>query len=138
MFDFDDNTLRIAAARTLPRNALSFIRLVVRGRYRSWLFMLASGEAVNALCGILLPYALNRIISTITSNRAEPRTLLPLLIHPLLLFAGLCLGELLLGRINSAVQLRVTPRQRQYVARALFDYLHRHSHRFLNESFAGT
>jgi ATP-binding cassette subfamily B protein len=42
-----------------------------------------------------------------------------------------------LGRVNSALQLRVAPRQRQYVARALFSYLHRHSHRFLTESFAG-
>ena len=31
-------------------------------------FALASGEAVNALCGILLPYALNRIITTITTK----------------------------------------------------------------------
>jgi ATP-binding cassette subfamily B protein len=54
-----------------------------------------------------------------------------------LLFALLCLGELVFGRINSAIQLRVTPRQRQYVARALFRHLHGHSHRFLTENFAG-
>jgi ATP-binding cassette subfamily B protein len=41
------------------------------------------------------------------------------------------------GRINSAVQLRVAPRQRQYIARALFDYLHQHSHRFFSDNFAG-
>jgi ATP-binding cassette, subfamily B, bacterial len=39
--------------------------------------------------------------------------------------------------MGSAVQLRLAPRQRQYVARALFRYLHRHSHRFLTENFAG-
>jgi ATP-binding cassette subfamily B protein len=136
MTALNDNTLQFPSPQ-LPRDALSFIALVVRSRYRFWLLALASGEAVNALCGILLPYALNRIITTITSSHAEPRAVVGLLVQPLLLFAGLSLGELVLGRVNSAVQLRVTPRQRQYVARALFSYLHRHSHRFLNESFAG-
>jgi ATP-binding cassette subfamily B protein len=136
MTAMNDNALQFPS-RQLPRDALSFIALVVRGRYRLWLLALVCGEAVNALCGILLPYALNRIISTITSSHAEPRVVIGLLVQPLVLFAGLSLGELVLGRVNSAVQLRVTPRQRQYVARALFSYLHRHSHRFLNESFAG-
>ena len=53
------------------------------------------------------------------------------------MFAALSFGELVLGRVNSALQLRVAPRQRQYVARALFAHLHRHSHRYLTESFAG-
>lgn len=136
MTALNDNALHFPS-RELPRSALSFIALVVRGRYRLWLLALVSGEAVNALCGILLPYALNRIITTITGSHAEPRVVVGLLIHPLVLFGALSLGELVLGRVNSAVQLRVTPRQRQYVARALFSYLHRHSHRFLNESFAG-
>jgi hypothetical protein len=56
---------------------------VVRGRYRLWLLALTSGEAVNALCGILLPYALNRIITTITSSHAEPRAVVGLLVKPL-------------------------------------------------------
>jgi len=132
-----NDCLQFPASRALPQDALSFIALVVRGRYRFWLLGLAVGEASNALCGILLPYALNRIISTITSNHLEPHMLVPLLVRPLVLFIALSAGELALGRINSAVQLRIAPRQRQYVARALFSYLHRHSHRFLTESFAG-
>jgi ATP-binding cassette subfamily B protein len=56
---------------------------------------------------------------------------------PIALFGVLCVGELVLGRVGSAIQLRVAPRQRQYIARAMFQYLHRHSHRFLTESFAG-
>jgi len=137
MAAFDDNTLQFPVSRSLPGGALSFIALVARGRYRFWLLALVSGEALNALCGILLPYALNRIITTITTSHGHPQTVLPRLVYPLSLFAALSAGELVLGRVNSAVQLRVTPRQRQYVARALFGYLHRHSHRFLNESFAG-
>src|SRR3954470_12861452 len=95
-------------ARRLPRDALSFIGLVVRGRYRLWLLALVSGEAVNALCGILLPYALNRIITTITQSHSEPQQVVRLLVQPLELFAALSVGELVLGRVNSAVQLRVT------------------------------
>ena len=137
MTALNDNTLHFPS-RELPRSALSFIALVVRGRYRLWLLALVSGEAINALCGILLPYALNRIITTITGSHAEPRVVVGLLIHPLVLFGARSVwASSCSGRVNSAVQLRVTPRQRQYVARALFSYLHRHSHRFLNESFAG-
>ncbi|MET0387121.1 MAG: ABC transporter ATP-binding protein, partial [Polyangiales bacterium] len=110
---------------------------VARGRYRPWLTLLLLGEAINATCGILLPFALGRILRAVTNATADPAVVFAALRGPLVLFAALCLGELLFGRLNSAVQLRVTPRQRQYVARAMFRYLHGHSHRFLTESFAG-
>lgn len=96
------------------------------------------GETGNAACGILLPYALGRIITYVTRSQAPPRTILTTLAGPILLFALLCLGELVCGRISSAIQLRVAPRQRQYVARSLFHHLHRHSHRYLTENFAGS
>ncbi len=131
------NALELPPPHALPRSPLAFIALVIRGQYRFWLLALVAGEALNAGCGILLPYALNRIISSITSAHVAPRDALAYLEAPLALFAALSVGELVLGRINSALQLRVAPRQRQYVARALFGYLHRHSHRFLTESFAG-
>jgi len=96
------------------------------------------GETGNAACGILLPYALGRIITHVTRSQAPPSTILTTLAGPIVLFALLCLGELVCGRISSAVQLRVAPRQRQYVARSLFHHLHRHSHRYLTENFAGS
>jgi ATP-binding cassette subfamily B protein len=52
-------------------------------------------------------------------------------------FVGLCAVELLFGRVISAVQLRIGPRQRHYLSRMLFHYLQRHSQRFLTENFAG-
>ena len=96
------------------------------------------GETGNAACGILLPYALGRIITYVTRSQGSPKTILTTLAGPILLFALLCLGELVCGRISSALQLRVAPRQRQYVARSLFHHLHRHSHRYLTENFAGS
>ena len=57
MAALDDNTLQFPASRSLPGNALSFIGLVVRGRYRLWLLLLVSGEAGNALSGLRVSVA---------------------------------------------------------------------------------
>jgi ATP-binding cassette subfamily B protein len=118
--------------------ALGYVLHVAVQRYRWWIFGMLLGETGNAACGILLPYALGRIITYVTRSQAPPRTILTTLAGPILLFALLCLGELVCGRISSAIQLRVAPRQRQYVARSLFHHLHRHSHRYLTENFAGS
>jgi ATP-binding cassette subfamily B protein len=118
--------------------ALGYVLHVAVQRYRWWIFGMLLGETGNAACGILLPYALGRIISYVTRSQAPPSTILTTLAGPILLFALLCLGELVCGRISSALQLRVAPRQRQYVARSLFHHLHRHSHRYLTENFAGS
>jgi ATP-binding cassette, subfamily B, bacterial len=137
MTDEASPVLPIPADPRVVATPLRFILHVVGGRFRWWIRALFVGEAVNAACGITLPYALGRIITKVTSSHDAPTAVVGTLWRPVLLFAVLCVGELLFGRVNSALQLRVAPRQRQYVARALFQYLHRHSHRFLTENFAG-
>jgi ATP-binding cassette subfamily B protein len=137
MFAATATALTLPPRRGLPLTPLGFVLHVALGRYRWLLLLLVVSEGINAGCGILLPYALSRIISGVTSSQGAPEDVLRALQAPLVLFIGLCAGELLFGRVNSALQLRVAPRQRQYVARAFFAYLHRHSHRFLSESFAG-
>jgi ATP-binding cassette, subfamily B, bacterial len=121
----------------LPTTPWQFILHVARGRYRFGLAVMVGGEAVHATCGILLPSALSRIITRVTSSHSTPAAVVAEVIGPVLFFGALCVGEAIFGRINSAVQLRLAPRQRQYVARALFDYLHHHSHRFFSENFSG-
>ncbi len=121
----------------LPDTPWRFIWHVARGRYRWGLSLLALGEALHSACGILLPLALSRIISAVTASHVDKQAVLTQVWPPVLAFGALCAGELVFGRLNSAVQLRLAPRQRQYVGRALFDYLHGHSHRFFSESFAG-
>jgi ATP-binding cassette, subfamily B, bacterial len=133
--DADDE--RLFSGADLPSTPTRFIGRVVRGPYRVGLGLMVAGEAIHATCGVLLPSALSRIITAVTSNHAEPAAVLDQASRPVFLFATLCAGEAVFGRINSAVQLRLAPRQRQYIARALFDYLHRHSHRFFSENFAG-
>jgi ATP-binding cassette subfamily B protein len=118
-------------------SALGYVLHVALHRYRWWILGMVVSEAGNAACGILLPYALGRIITGVTRGQGEPGTVVATLAGPVLLFALFCLGELAFGRVSSALQLRVAPRQRQYVARSLFHHLHRHSHRFLTENFAG-
>jgi ATP-binding cassette, subfamily B, bacterial len=128
--------LTIEPAR-LPRSAWQLVWNVASGRYRFILFGLVLSEAIHSTCGILLPYALSRILSRVTTSHGDGAIVFQSLRGPLIFFAALCIGELLFGRLNSAIHLRVAPRQRHYVARALFQYLHGHSHRFLNENFAG-
>jgi len=132
----DSAVLPIHPAR-LPTAPLAFVYQVARGRYQPWLWVLIACEAANATCGILLPLALSRILNQVTSAHGEPHAVFAALKGPLSMFAALCLGELVFGRLGSGIQARITPRQRQYVARALFRHLHGHSHRFLTENFAG-
>ena len=127
----------VPSAAELPLSATSFIGRVARGRFRYWLLAIGIGEGLNATAGIMLPYALSRIIGQVTRGQGPGVAGARALVTPVAWFAGLCVAELVFGRIGSAVQLRLAPRQRQHVARALFRYLHRHSHRFLTENFAG-
>ena len=131
------DTLPMPTASELPLSAANFIGRVARGRFRFWLLAIAVGEGLNATAGILLPQALSRIISQVTGRHAPGVDGAKALVTAVTWFAGLCVAELVFGRIGSAVQLRLAPRQRQHVARSLFQYLHRHSHRFLTENFAG-
>ena len=128
--------LPLPTVAELPLSSASFILRVVTGRFRLWSLAILLGEGLHALCGALLPQVLSRIIGTVTRSGAS-EVEASAVTRSVAWFAALCLGELAFGRIGSAVQLRLAPRQRQYVARALFRYLHRHSHRFLTENFAG-
>ena len=126
-----------AAFETPARTPGRFIFRVANGKYRPWIVALVATETLNATSGILLPYALSRIIGSVTGGQLHTEQAWVSLATPLALFAGLCVGELVFGRVSSALQLRLAPRQRQYVARGMFAYLHQHSHRFLTENFAG-
>ena len=130
-------TLAVPTASELPLSAANFIGRVARGRFRYWLLAIGVGEGLNATAGILLPQALSRIIGQVTRGQGPGVDGARALVTPVAWFAGLCVAELVFGRIGSAAQLRLAPRQRQHVARSLFQYLHRHSHRFLTENFAG-
>jgi ATP-binding cassette subfamily B protein len=120
----------------LPATPLAFILHFV-GRSRGWYAAMLLLETLNATCGIMMPYALSRVIAGVTGAHQRSVAVISSLRGPLLLFAAFTAGEVLFGRLAAAIQFRLGPRQRQNVTRALFHYLQHHSHRYLSESFAG-
>jgi hypothetical protein len=66
-----------------PSGPLSYVWYVACGRYRGWLALLVVGEALNATCGILLPYALSRILTGVSHGSADPPAALAALWPPL-------------------------------------------------------
>jgi ATP-binding cassette subfamily B protein len=128
---------RAPGAPALPTTPMRFILHFV-ARYRGWYLLMLTLETLNAACGILLPYAVSRIVKTVATGPADAPSLALALIEPfLLLFIGLSLGEVLFGRLAGAVQIRLGPRQRQQVVRSIYHYLQHHSHRYLTSNFAG-
>ncbi len=120
----------------LPDSPLRFILHFVR-RYRHWYALITVLEAFNAACGILLPYALGTIFKAVTDSQGQAAATLASLKAPVLLFIGLCAGEVVFGRLAGAVQVRLGPRQRQQVVREIYHYLQHHSQRYFSNHFAG-
>jgi ATP-binding cassette subfamily B protein len=125
----------------MPATPVRFILHFVWGRYRWGLLAMALSETAHATCGIMIPYALSRIIAGVTGTLGAgglaSEALTRELQGPLVLFTAFTGGELLFGRLTSAVQFRCGPRLRQEVGRTLYHYLQYHSHRYFSETFAG-
>ena len=131
---------RAPGAPPLPSTPLRFVLFFVLGRYRWGIFGMVASETANAMCGVLVPYAINHIVTGVTGSLArgaDPAATIAALHTPLALFIGFTAGELLFGRITSGIQFRIGPRLRQLVARTLYHYLQHHSHRYFSENFAG-
>jgi len=120
----------------LPATPFRFICYFV-ARYRWWYLGMLLFETANATCGILIPYALARIIKNVTTAQETSMAVVAHLQGPLLLFVALCVGELVFGRLAGAIQIRLGPRQRQSVTRVVYHYLQYHSYRYFSSNFAG-
>jgi ATP-binding cassette subfamily B protein len=121
----------------LPGTPFRFIAYFV-ARYRWRYLAMLLLETVNASCGILLPWAVARIIKAVTTANEQSQALVDSLQGPLLLFVVLCIGEVVFGRIAGAIQIRLGPLQRQNVTRTVYHYLQYHSHRYFTSNFAGS
>jgi ATP-binding cassette subfamily B protein len=120
----------------LPRTPFRFICHFV-ARYRWWYLAMLICETANSTCGILIPYALSTIIKGVVNAKDQSMALVNALHAPLMLFIALSLGEVLFGRMAGGIQIRLGPRQRQNVTRAVYHYLQYHSHRYFSNNFAG-
>jgi ATP-binding cassette subfamily B protein len=127
---------RAPEAPALPATPLRFVGFFLR-EFRWWYLGMVLFETLNSSCGILIPYAMAKIIRAVTGGHAGGPLLSGPLLHPLLLFGGLAVLEVLASRAAGYCQVTVGPRQRHAVTRALYAYLQHHSHRYLHNDFAG-
>jgi ATP-binding cassette, subfamily B, bacterial len=129
---------RAPDAPELPATPFRFVAYFV-GEFRWWYLWMVLFETVNSTCGILIPYAMARIIRAVTATHTAATESLwtGRLLPPLLLFTGLAVLEVLASRAGGYCQVTVGPRARHAVTRALYAYLQHHSHRYLHNDFAG-
>ena len=130
------NWQKAADAPNLPNTPFRFVCHFVN-QFR-WLYVvMISLEALHAICGIMLPYAIGEIMRGVTRATSQNTAVLEAMWSPFLLFAALSIGEVLFGRTAGLTMIYTQPLQRQNVSRNLYAYLQHHSHRYLSSSFAG-
>jgi ATP-binding cassette subfamily B protein len=131
-----ENVQRAPGAPALPATPFRFIWYFVSA-YRWRYLALILCETATSTCGIMIPYALNVIIKSVTGAKTQSMELVAALHAPLMLFIALSAGEVVFGRIAGSIHIRLGPRQRQNVTRAVYHYLQYHSHRYFSNHFAG-
>ncbi len=120
----------------LPDSVFHFIVHAASG-YGGWFLLMALLETGQAASNILVPYAIGRIVDTVSQGLQHPGDWLETLKLPLLLFAGLNLGEILFSRASGACLILIGPRIRMRTTRKLYAWLQYHSHRYFSNHFAG-
>ena len=100
---------RAPDAPALPATPLRFIGFFVR-EFRWWYLAMVLFETVNSTCGILIPYAMARIIRAVSADHAHGPLLLGPLRSPLIFFMALALIEVLASRAAGYCQVTVGPR----------------------------
>ncbi|MDZ8056292.1 MAG: ABC transporter ATP-binding protein [Aulosira sp. ZfuVER01] len=127
---------RAADAPPLPNTTFRFICYFVN-QFRWWYIAIVILEAINATCGIMLPYAIGEIIRSVTQSTGNSKLTLDAMSQPLILFTALSVGEVVCGRSSGLLLTILHPIHRQHIIRSLYAYLQQHSHRYLSSSFAG-
>ena len=95
-------------------------------------------EAAEALCLIMLPYAIKEIIDAVTLANQTGLNVFDAAYDALVLFGLLNLGIVLFSRASGAVLVMTGPRLRAIIKKSLFSYLQHHSHRYFISHFAGS
>ncbi|BAT55710.1 ABC transporter-like protein [Nostoc sp. NIES-3756] len=127
---------RAASAPNLPNTPFRFVCYFVN-QFRWWYLAMVVFEAIHAICGIMLPYAIGEIIRSVTRSTGDNKLIFDTVSQPLMLFTALSIGEVVFGRSAGLIQTILHPIHRQHIVRSLYAYLQHHSHRYLSSSFAG-
>jgi len=136
MSEAEGSFQRAPGSPELPPTTVGFLWYFVR-RAPHLYFAAILLTTLGTGSGIMLPWALGKIVRSVVSSHGSTAATLASLSGPLKTFFALCLAEVLFGRLADAIQVRTRPRLRQKVTRELFKYLQHHSHRYLSENFAG-
>jgi len=133
-----ETTLKIAKnapplSRTPWRFALFFYL-----KSRLTLSLILVFEAAQAVCTILLPYAIKEIIDAVSLANETGEDVFSASEGALILFAALNLGILLFSRASGAALVLTGPYLRAEIRKSLFAYLQHHSHRYFISHFAGS
>ena len=133
----EEGSARALGTPPLPPTPFRFILYFVN-QFLWWYSAMFLFETLTAVCGILVPYALSKIIKTVTGTQGHSQAMVDGLRGPLLLFFAFAVGEVVFSRTAGGLQFRFGPKQRQNVTRQLYRYLQAHSHRFLTDNFSGS
>ncbi|GAA5236752.1 ABC transporter ATP-binding protein [Verticiella sediminum] len=123
----------------LPRTPVRFTAHFF-WRFRWWYALIIILEVGAAVSSIVMPYAIGQIVGAVTQWAGEAgaqRDIGAAVSGPLVLFVALAIGEVVFNRASGACRVYVSPRQRTGIARAMFDYLQRHSQHYFSNHFAG-
>ena len=93
---------RAPDAPALPATSLRFVGYFVR-EFRWWYLGMILFETVNSTCGILIPYAMARIIRAVSAGHSHGTLFAPPLLQPLIFFAALAVVAAI---TNSATLMR--------------------------------
>jgi ATP-binding cassette subfamily B protein len=127
--------LRSWNIESLPDTPFAFARFFV-GHFRGWYLAILGLQIVAVVCTVLVPWVLGQI-TRLVSHSSQNELNWQLLKHPLALFIGLLVLEVICSRGATSVHIRVLPMQRRTVTHAVYAYLQKHSHRFVSSEFAG-
>jgi ATP-binding cassette, subfamily B, bacterial len=125
------------AAQALPSTPFGFCLRYAKV-YRASFVLMVFLEFGQAVCSILLPYAIKKIMDAVERANEMGGKVWELLEGPLWLFGSLSLGVVLFSRAGGAVLVVLGPALRRRVRRELFAYLQHHSQRYFLCNFAGS
>jgi len=122
----------------LPPNPLRFVLHYLK-YYRWPLLTIVALELGQAICQILIPKAVQRVIDSALPLQGHPEvSIWSALAGPMKFFVLLNVGILLFSRCSGALLVAVGPVLRRRVRSGLYRYLQGHSQRYFMGNFAGS
>src|SRR5687768_13324630 len=121
----------------VPSAPFAFLWYLIRTHFFGRVILLACLVATATAIEAFGPYALSRLINSITEAVQTGATFNQSVLPWLLVLAAIWLGSTLAYRAFEAVDVATSPRMRALAQKYMFTYLMGHSPRYFQENFAG-